>query len=120
MRIFRLEKRVEKKNAEQERQLKSFLTEYQKTIDTNCPPTSTATASTATTSQEQNSEIIKVEKNQEIETEYMILNSAICEIHTHVKNCFDNIKLNQNILNVLFNTISQVNNNSNNSSYQHN
>ena len=116
MRIFRLEKRVEKKNAEQERQLKSFLEEYQKKVDNSGSPSPfpTTTTPTLTASQEQNSEIIKVEKNQQIENEYMVLNSAINEISTNVKNCFDNIKLNQNILNVLFNLISQVNYNSSN------
>jgi len=105
LRIFRLEKRVEKKNAEQERQLKSFLKSYKKTKDDKNE--SSEESSSLLDSQISQTNVCSEESNcigKEFK-EFEQLNTRLGELFTNINNCFENIKLNQNLIGILFNTI---------------
>lgn len=83
LRIFRIEKRVEKKNAEEERQLKIFLTNYKN------KSTVESSQITQVQDQENNNKLIQIEKIVE-------------ELKSSVKNCYDTVALNHNMINLVY------------------
>jgi hypothetical protein len=111
LRIFRLEKRVEKKNAEQERQLKSFLKSYKKTQNESCEELSSRSSlidsqiSQTNAGSEESNCIGKEFKEFKELKEFEQLNKSLGELYSNINNCFENIKVNQNLIGILFNTI---------------
>ncbi len=83
MRIFRIEKRVEKKNAEEERQLKNFLTSYKnKSTDENS----------------QNS----ITNQEKIDNNFGNLEKTVNDLKVTVKSCYDSLIQNQNMINLIY------------------
>jgi hypothetical protein len=107
LRIFRLEKRVEKKNAEQERQLKSFLKSYKKTKNEKNEPSEESSSLDSQISQTN----VGSEESNCLGKEFEVLSTRLSELYTNINNCFENIKLNQNLIGILFNTIQGANQN---------
>jgi hypothetical protein len=102
LRIFRLEKRVEKKNAEQERQLKSFLKCYKQkkedkedSIEEESQVTQTNTGSEETPG-----------AGKHLES----LNASLSQLYSDINKCFEHIKQNQSLIGILFNTLQGVSN----------
>jgi hypothetical protein len=83
LRIFRIEKRVEKKNAEEERQLKNILT------------------SIKNKSTEENT-LNSLSNQDKINTNFRSLEKTVNELKVTVKSCCECLIQNQNMINIIY------------------